>query len=141
MLAYLHSYVDTFDLEKYITYGREVTLVKPTADFDSTGRWTVAVRDCKTGEAKTTIFDTIIICNGRNAQPNLPNIPGLGSFRGPVIHAVEHTDGRAYEGKKVVVIGMGNSGCDVAVDASRIASKVSWRQIIEFDMVYPISRK
>ena len=41
------------------------------------------------------------------------------------MHAVEHGDTKVYERKRVVIIGMGNSGSDTAVDASRVASKVS----------------
>ena len=125
MLMYLRSYAANFDLEKYIKYDRDVTLVEPAADYDSTGRWTVAAKDRKSGEVKTSTFDAVLVCNGLNNQPRWPEIPGLMSFNGRVIHAVEHGDLTVYDGKRVVVIGMGNSGSDVAVDASRTASKVS----------------
>ncbi|KAI0232850.1 Dimethylaniline monooxygenase [N-oxide-forming] 2 [Lamellibrachia satsuma] len=124
MLTYLRSYAAKFDLEKYIKYDRDVTLVEPAADYDSTGRWTVAAKDRKSGEVKSSTFDAVLVCNGLNNQPRWPEIPGLKSFNGRVLHAVEHGDLTVYDGKRVVVIGMGNSGSDVAVDASRTASKV-----------------
>ncbi|KAI0212789.1 Dimethylaniline monooxygenase [N-oxide-forming] 2 [Lamellibrachia satsuma] len=124
MLTYLRSYAANFDLEKYIKYDRDVTLVEPAADYDSTGRWTVAAKDRKSGEVETSTFDAVIICTGLNNQPRWPEIPGLKSFNGRVMHAVEHGDMKVYDGKRVLVIGMGNSGSDVAIDASRTASKV-----------------
>ena len=61
MLTYLRSYAANFDLEKYIKYDRDVTLVEPAADYDSTGRWTVAVKDRKSGEVKTSTFDAVLV--------------------------------------------------------------------------------
>ena len=125
MLSYLHSYAANFGLEKYITYNHDVTLVEPASDYDSTGRWTVAVKDRKNGKVTTNTFDAVLVCNGLHTRPHWPDIPGLKSFKGRVMHAVEHGDTKVYERKRVVVIGMGNSGGDTAVDASRVASKVS----------------
>ncbi|KAK2152189.1 hypothetical protein NP493_2504g00004 [Ridgeia piscesae] len=124
MLSYLHSYAANFGLEKYITYNHDVTLVEPASDYDSTGRWTVAVKDRKSGKVTTNTFDAVLVCNGLHTRPHWPDIPGLKSFKGRVMHAVEHGDTKVYERKRVVVIGMGNSGGDTAVDASRVASKV-----------------
>ena len=124
LLSYLHSYASNFDLEKHISYNTDVTLVEPTADYDTTGRWKVGVKNNKTGEVKTSTFDAVLVCNGLNNQPNRPDIPGLSSFKGKVINPQQH-DGTDYDGMRVVVIGIGNTGCDVAVEASRKASKVS----------------
>ena len=117
-------YASKFDLEKYITYNHDVILVEPARDYDSTGRWTVAVKDRKSGKVTTNTFDAVLVCNGVNNQPHWPDIPGLKSFQGRMMHSVEQGDMGVYEGKRVVVIGMGGSGIDAAVDASRIASKV-----------------
>ena len=125
ILEYLHSYAANFDLEKYIKYNRDVTVVEPAADYDSTGRWTVAVKDLKTGDVETGTFDSVIVCVGWFTRPRWPDMPGLTSFKGQVFHAGEHIDVSIYKGKRVVIVGMGNSGCDVAVDASTVASKVS----------------
>ena len=82
------------------------------------------MKNIKTGEVKTSTFDAVLVCNGLNNQPNRPDIPGLSSFKGQVINPQQH-DATDYDGKRVVVIGIGCTGCDVAVEASRKASKVS----------------
>ena len=82
MLSYLHSYAANFDLEKYITYNHDVILVEPASDYDSTGRWTVAVKDRKSGKVTTNTFDAVLVCNGLHNRPHWPDIPGLKSFKG-----------------------------------------------------------
>ena len=82
------------------------------------------MKNIKTGEVKTSTFDAILVCNGLNNKPNMPDIPGLSSFEGQVVNSQQH-DATNYDGKRVVVVGIGNTGCDCAVEASRTASKVS----------------
>ena len=80
------------------------------------------MKNTKTGEVTTSIYDAVLVCNGQNNQANRPDIPGLSSFKGEEINPLQH-DATNYDGKRVVIIGMGR--CDVAVEVSRKASKVS----------------
>ena len=141
VLSYLHSYASNFDLEKHISYNSDVTLVEPAADYDSTGRWKVGVKNINTGEVKTGTFDAVLVCNGLNNQHNRPDITGLSSFKGQVINPQQH-DATDYDGKRLVVIGLGNTGCEVAVEASRKASKVSqWLRVHVRQSFYIIMRR
>ena len=48
----------------------------------------------------------------------------MEKFKGKIVHSHDYKDFHGYEGKRIVVVGVGNSGCDVAVELSRIASQV-----------------
>ncbi len=51
---------------------------------------------------------------------------GFDEFQGKKVHTHDYKDHRGYEGKKVVVVGIGNSGLDAAVELSRIADQVKY---------------
>jgi len=52
------------------------------------------------------------MATGVSGIPNLPDIPGLKDFAGTVLHSSQYGDGEAWQGKKALVIGTGNSGHD-----------------------------
>ncbi len=56
---------------------------------------------------------------------NQSDFEGFEEFEGKKVHTHDYKDHRGYEGKKVVVVGIGNSGGDAAVELSRIADQVS----------------
>ncbi|MEO7044523.1 MAG: NAD(P)-binding domain-containing protein [Ferruginibacter sp.] len=58
----------------------------------------------------------IIMCTGAFGKPMLASIPGIDTFPGNVIHSAVYKTGRDYSGKKVLVIGFGNSACEIAID-------------------------
>jgi dimethylaniline monooxygenase (N-oxide forming) len=64
------------------------------------------------------------VCTGHHAKKNVPEFPGLEKFKGKVTHTHEYKDFHGYEDKNVLIIGIGNSGGDVATELSRISSKV-----------------
>uniref|UniRef100_A0A3Q1EDA2 Flavin-containing monooxygenase n=1 Tax=Acanthochromis polyacanthus TaxID=80966 RepID=A0A3Q1EDA2_9TELE len=68
----------------------------------------------------------LFVCLGVRLQPHLPlkDFPGIESFQGRYFHSWDYRSAEGLEGKRVVVIGMGNSGADIAVDISRVAEKV-----------------
>ena len=49
---------------------------------------------------------------------------GLDQFQGHVLHSRDYKGPEAFKGKRVLVIGLGNSGCDIAVELSRLATQV-----------------
>ena len=75
----------------------------------------ISIRSIKTGSS----FD---IPNDIFASPYFHT--GLKEFKGKVLHSHDYLHARGYEGKRIMVIGVGNSGCDAAVELSREASKV-----------------
>lgn len=79
------------------------------------GRWTVELdRD---GQARTLHPSHLVIATGLNGLPLLPVIDGKDDFRGEIFHSSEYQGGPVAHGKRVVVVGAGSSGHDVAQDA------------------------
>ena len=56
------------------------------------------------------------MATGENTEPHEPEFEGRGEFVGPVFHSSEYRGGKEFEGKKVLVVGCGNSGMEVALD-------------------------
>lgn len=83
-----------------------------------------------TGETKVETFDCVFLCTGHHVEPYKPAFKGLDSFKGKVIHSHSYKDHVGYEDKRVVIVGIGNSGGDIAVELSRIASQASWNLFI-----------
>jgi polyketide synthase PksJ len=75
---------------------------------------------------QTDYFDGVCMCQGRYRVPKMPTIPGLDQFRGEIIHAGAYFDSKRLIGKRVLVVGNGVSGMDIAEEASQVARKVYW---------------
>lgn len=120
VLAYLERYAEHFGLREHIWFGTEVTRVQPTAD----GRFDVTISGARGGGAdRTQRYAAVVVANGHNWSPKLPTYDGLADFRGEVIHASSYKDPAQLRGRKVLVIGGGNTGCDIAVDAAQQAAR------------------
>lgn len=79
-------------------------------------RWTVRLRQSG-GSVREVRVAHLVFANGAvSGVPRLPNLPGLDSFGGPVMHSTDFARGDTWRGKKAIVIGTGNSGHDVAQD-------------------------
>ena len=86
------------------------------------GQWEL---DIKSKETRSTeVFDAVLVCTGHHAEKNIPSFPGLDKFKGKVVHTHDYKDFRGYENKAVLIIGIGNSGGDVANELSRISKQV-----------------
>jgi dimethylaniline monooxygenase (N-oxide forming) len=106
---YFDDYVDHFGLREHITFSTEVTLVEP-AD----GGWNVT-----TDDGQTRHYGAVMVANGHHWNPRWPEFPG--TFDGPVTHAHYYRTPDGYEDKNVLVLGIGNSGVDIAVETSRVS--------------------
>ncbi|WP_433672252.1 flavin-containing monooxygenase [Nocardia sp. CA-136227] len=108
---YFDSYVRHFDFADRIRFRTGVLHVAPRTDrgFDVT---------ISTGE--TLRYDAVLVANGHHWDPRLPEpmFPGASEFRGQLMHSHAYTEEAQLTGKRVVVLGMGNSAMDIAVDAS-----------------------
>ncbi|HEX7792416.1 MAG TPA: NAD(P)-binding domain-containing protein [Afipia sp.] len=83
------------------------------------GSWRATFSDGSTDD-----YESVIFANGHLSDPLLPRIPG--EFSGKVMHAKDYKTADIFEGKRVLVVGMGNTGCDIVVDAIHRAKKVLW---------------
>jgi thioredoxin reductase len=122
LAKYFQDYARHFDLYPLIQFK---TLVKH-CERNQGGTWTVTVE--KNGETSSHQFDALAVCNGHHWLPRMPQYPG--HFDGEFIHSHEVKKFSRFAGKRVLVIGGGNSACDVAVESSRVAASVdmSWRR-------------
>ena len=104
---------------------KQVLHCHPVDDFDQTGQWTLTIKDIKTGQIYTDIFDGIMAATGHHMAPHFPTFPGQCKFTRRIIHTRHYRNFLEFAGKRVLVIGLGNSGGDIANELSRISSKVS----------------
>ncbi|XP_054646657.1 flavin-containing monooxygenase 5-like [Dunckerocampus dactyliophorus] len=125
VMVYLRLYAQTFRLLQHIRLQTAVVSVRPTPDFATTGQWEVQTEG-RDGQTQSHIFNAVMVCTGHYTTPHLPlkDFPGIESFEGKYFHSWEYRSFEGLQGKRVVVIGIGNSGGDIAVDVSRVAEKV-----------------
>ncbi|WP_246022278.1 flavin-containing monooxygenase [Pararhodobacter zhoushanensis] len=107
---YFRAFADRFDLRRHFRFGAEVLRCEPLGE----GHWRVVWREA--GEEHAGEFSGVMIANGTLSEPNLPAFPG--AFAGELIHSAQYRHPDQMRGKRVLVIGGGNSGCDIAVDAA-----------------------
>ncbi|XP_053324724.1 flavin-containing monooxygenase 5-like [Spea bombifrons] len=124
VLQYFRLYAEHFQLIKYIQFKTTVVSIKKSPDFATTGQWEV-ITECN-GQKKKDIFDAILVCTGHHSVPNLPlnSFPGLEIFKGQYFHSRDYKTPEAFKGKKVMVIGIGNTGVDLVVELSAVAKQV-----------------
>lgn len=115
---------DQFDCFKHIIYNREVTKVKRSADYEDTGKLDVTVKNTETGEVTEETFDAVFVCIGHITYPKIPDFPGMDKFKGVVMHTHSLKRVDMFKDKKVVVVGIGCSGLDAAVEISSVSSQV-----------------
>lgn len=112
LLAYLEAYADRFDARSRTRFSCEVTSVAR-----SEAGWRV------TSNAGTHDYRAVIVANGHLWDPRWPSFPG--TFNGTTIHSSEYRTAQPFDDKKVLVVGIGNSAVDIAVDLCRRASSVT----------------
>ncbi|MDA9793405.1 NAD(P)-binding domain-containing protein, partial [Bacteriovoracaceae bacterium] len=113
MRKYFHDFAKEFDLHTH--YKFETRIDKAVRDTD--GNWEVTYTNLRTAESETAVYGGLITANGIFSAPNLPKFKGQENFKGKIIHSSEYKTAKIFEGKSVLIIGAGNSGCDIAVDA------------------------
>ncbi|XP_062185330.1 indole-3-pyruvate monooxygenase YUCCA1-like isoform X1 [Phragmites australis] len=92
------------------------------AAFDSAaGVWVVRLA----GGGQLLLARWLVVATGENAEPRVPDFPGMRQFAGLVMHTCEYKSGEAFAGKKVLVVGCGNSGMEVSLDLCRHGAKPS----------------
>ncbi|XP_072552162.1 flavin-containing monooxygenase 5 [Salminus brasiliensis] len=124
LLQYFQLYAEHFDLLKHIHFQTTVCSVRQRHDFSYSGQWEV-VTESRDGCKETHVFDGVFVCSGHFTHPVTPlsSFPGIETFPGKCCHSWEYKDPDAFHGKRVLVIGIGNSGTDIAVEISRVAEK------------------
>lgn len=113
MRAFLDRYADQFDVRSRIRFQTRVIDVSPLPG----GGWQVTVEG---GQAEK--FDAVVIATGHLNDARWPELPG--TFSGSYIHAAQYREPTPYADKRICIIGIGNSGCDIACDVAMLAERV-----------------
>ncbi|MFJ9430446.1 NAD(P)-binding domain-containing protein [Streptomyces sp. NPDC101490] len=118
---YLDDYVDHFGFRRSITFRTLVSHVEPAQG----GGWNVTVRHRDTGEETTRHYGSVIVANGHHWDPRDPEpaFPGADTFTGTQIHSHHYRVPDEYAGKRVLVLGFGNSASDIAVETSAVSER------------------
>ncbi|MBS0603934.1 MAG: NAD(P)-binding domain-containing protein [Verrucomicrobia bacterium] len=114
---YLCDYAETFKINHSIQFNTEVRRIQRTQNY-----WRVEV--FSQGETRSMAFDFVLGCSGIFSKAHMPQIPGMQTFPGTVIHSKDYKNPDAFEGKKVVVIGNAFSGCEIAASLAAKADHV-----------------
>ena len=119
LAGWFETYVESMELN----YWTATEFEGGTYD-EGSGRWSVLLRRAD-GTAREIRPRHVVMATGVSGIPNLPAIPTLRSFAGKILHSSQYDDGEAWQGKKVLVIGTGNSGHDIAQDLHSSGAKVT----------------
>lgn len=122
-LEYLRRYASHFGITADLATGTEVTRTQPIADSTGETRWRVTSR-VSGGAEEVADFGALVIANGHNWFPKVPDYEGLRDFTGEVLHSAAYRGPEQLAGRRVLVVGGGNTGCDLAVEAAQHASVV-----------------
>ncbi len=114
IFAYLQSFARHYDLYRNLELETSVEWI----DRDDGGAWRVRLRG-----GETRRYRGLFICSGNTWDPSWPDYPG--EFTGETMHSVSYRNDEVFRGKRVLVVGGGNSGCDIACDAAIRADRAA----------------
>lgn len=118
--AYMRTVAEKFDLRRHIRFGTEVKL----AEYDAaTQQWIVTVTNDQ-GEAEQLTADIVVSAVGIFNPPLTPDLKGLESFQGEVLHTANWREGADLSGKRVALIGTGASAMQVGPELQKIVDRL-----------------
>jgi|GEM_PF-1492176 len=115
MLDYLDNFVDAFQLRPLIEFNVTVRSI----DKDESGRLIVI-----TDRGALEPVDHVVVSAGLHGEPFVPDFPGLDRFEGMVMHSSKYDDPAAFEGKKVLCVGLGESGVGLMSELAPVTEKL-----------------
>lgn len=114
MCAYYNAFAEHFGLMERIRFNEEVLACEPTAS----GGWRV-----RTSQSEQ-VYAGLIVCNGHHWDRILPD--WTSDFSGEILHSKDYKRPEQLKGKRILVVGGGNSGCDLASEAARVGRTAAW---------------
>jgi putative flavoprotein involved in K+ transport len=123
--GYLREYAALLGLD--VRLRQEVTRIRREDDG-----WVVDTTDSRWRA------DVVVLATGKHDRPVIPPWPGLGDYRGRLIHSSSYGSGHEYEGQDVLVVGLGNSGAEISGD---VAASGARRVAVAVRRPPPISRR
>ncbi len=109
LARYYGDYVRHFGLDRHLRLGCEVR----RASREPGGGWEIEL-----GGGETARYGALVVANGHHSVPRWPDPAPPGRFAGAQMHSHDYVDDAVLRGRDVVVVGLGNSACDIAVEAS-----------------------
>ncbi len=128
LCAYFDTFVERYRLDPAITSRTEVVRVAEAAASDSGAAYDVTVRFLEGGAEETRSYRAVIVASGHHWDPSWPDFPGAGDggFAGVEIHSFDYRgpeEPASLAGRRVLVVGIGNSACDIACELAGVASR------------------
>ncbi|MGC4396426.1 flavin-containing monooxygenase [Hydrogenophaga sp. T2] len=120
LLDYFRAFAERFGLNAHYRFNTRVLQVAPESAAPDT-LWRVTTQ---TGDDApvTARYKGVVVANGTLAEPSVPRFEG--HFNGEIWHTARYKSATQLAGKRVLIVGAGNSGCDIAVDAVHHARSI-----------------
>lgn len=127
IMAYLKDTVNTFDLGKYIQFGKRVVASDWSSDEK---KWTLTITDSESGENYSLTCNFLFMCSGYYNYQNgyKPDFPNEAAFEGIKIHPQKWDESLDYAGKKIVIIGSGATAVTLLPELAKKAEEVTMLQ-------------
>ncbi|KAL8233226.1 hypothetical protein R6Q57_003004 [Mikania cordata] len=110
-LQYLQNYTCHFNVDPL--YQRSVD----NAQYNKIAqKWVITAKNRVLGLVEEYACKFLVVATGENSEVVIPNVDGLDSFKGLVMHSIEYENGKKFKEKDVLVVGAGNSGMEIAYD-------------------------
>lgn len=125
---YFEAYAEAFDLRPSIRFQTSVERVEAAVSTPGLGPGREHGYRIRSSDGATETFDAVIVANGHHWDPALPDPPIPGNFDGRLLHShdyVSPNEPLALAGKRVVVVGLGNSAVDIASELARADAAVT----------------
>lgn len=113
VVDYLERYARELDLRPRL--GEDVTRLARQG-----GRWTA-----ETAAGHHYVADAVVVASGYNRSPHAPAWPGMERFHGRVLHSAAYRSGAEFRGQRVLVVGIGNTGAEIALDLAEQGARPS----------------
>lgn len=111
VLSYIRDFADRFDLRRHVQFHTDVERVTSAG-----AQWDVHLRG---GERRR--YRGVVLAVGHNWEPRVPEVPGR--FDGEIYHSLRYRSAEQFRGRRVLIVGGGNSACDIACDAAATARR------------------
>lgn len=112
MLEYYNMYADHFGVREGIEFNKKVIYIRPIEN----NLWQVFFQD-----NEVRVYKAVLLCNGHHWDKRSPEYKG--HFDGEMMHSKDYKRPDQLRGKRIVVVGAGNSACDVASESARVGKK------------------
>ncbi|CAG9134047.1 unnamed protein product [Plutella xylostella] len=116
---YLKLFTKNYDLYKYIQFRSHVRSVRWNKD-----RWSLSYHNTETQSDEVASCDYVVLCSGHYSKPRWPKFEGAEAFKGSMIHSHDYKEPEPYRNRRVLLLGAGPSGLDLATHLVNVTQKL-----------------